>query len=240
MGKKAFTLTEILIVVVIIGILVSIAVPTYQYLLDQAEAQACQANLDALQTALDIYAMENEKMPGSLGELPVDYLRRAYVKLMQRRDAFWIKLAYFMVNLRDRGLAYAASSTLIEGLAKGQIGTLTRCPAADKTDTVSYGFCRRLKNMTSQAYQQLSPETILIADSADKELNNCNKPNNLKHRHRVRFLITLKENAQFITRGRNFFSWDKRTDTVRAIIRGKGRATEEAEWTGDGAIKKNN
>ncbi|WP_419421281.1 type IV pilin protein (plasmid) [Legionella sp. D16C41] len=70
MKHKAFTLVEILIVIVIIGILVTIALPSYQnYLLRARRADAWSA-LTQDQTILERCYAQNFSYNGTCGNLP--------------------------------------------------------------------------------------------------------------------------------------------------------------------------
>ena len=51
-NQKGFTLVELMVVVVILGILVAIAVPVYNSVTEKAEASAIQANLRTLDGAI--------------------------------------------------------------------------------------------------------------------------------------------------------------------------------------------
>lgn len=51
--KKSFTLVELLIVVVILGILSGIAIPRFMTTRDEAQFRTCQSNLAAINSALD-------------------------------------------------------------------------------------------------------------------------------------------------------------------------------------------
>ncbi len=51
MNKKGFTLVELLMVVIIIGILVTLAVPNYYRSIERTKAGKCKASLDAIRKA---------------------------------------------------------------------------------------------------------------------------------------------------------------------------------------------
>lgn len=60
MSRKGFTLVEVLIVVIIIGILASIGIPQFASSIEKAKGGECRAGLGHLQTAEKIYFAENE------------------------------------------------------------------------------------------------------------------------------------------------------------------------------------
>ena len=61
---KGFTLVEIMIVVAIIGILVTIAVPGFIKAREKAQANACQEAQLKMDGAVDNYAIDNGKKTG--------------------------------------------------------------------------------------------------------------------------------------------------------------------------------
>jgi prepilin-type N-terminal cleavage/methylation domain-containing protein len=56
--RRAFTLVEIMIVVLIIGILLAIAVPNFMTARDSSRTQACISNLEEISAAKEQYAMD--------------------------------------------------------------------------------------------------------------------------------------------------------------------------------------
>jgi general secretion pathway protein G len=75
--RRGFTLIEILIVISIIGILITLAQPSYQRAVTGAKEATLKENLFVLRDLLDQFYADNTRYPESLSEL-VDrrYLRR--------------------------------------------------------------------------------------------------------------------------------------------------------------------
>lgn len=77
-NRKGFTLIEIMIVVLIIGILLAIAVPNFITARDTARAKSCVSNLKQIDAAKQQWAMDNKKL-GT--DTPVDAdLSPTYIK----------------------------------------------------------------------------------------------------------------------------------------------------------------
>jgi len=64
--RRGFTLVEIMIVVLIIGILMSIAVPSFIQARQTARKSSCINNLKAIETAKEQWAMDNKKSNGDV------------------------------------------------------------------------------------------------------------------------------------------------------------------------------
>ncbi len=70
MKKKGFTLIEIMLVVIIIGVLVAMVMPRLAGRSQEARTAAAQADIFSnISTALDLYELDNGKYPESLDVL---------------------------------------------------------------------------------------------------------------------------------------------------------------------------
>lgn len=91
--RRAFTLVEILIVVVILGILASIVVPKFTSAVEQSSETATLDQLDKVRRALAVYFVRNASAypaitegDGTWGELLPNYMRTAPVNAWVRPE----------------------------------------------------------------------------------------------------------------------------------------------------------
>ena len=79
--QRGFTLVEIMIVVAIIGMLATIAIPKYIHARAVSHKTACISNLEQIEGAIQMWATEMRKEPGATVEFSdiSAYLRRAVV-----------------------------------------------------------------------------------------------------------------------------------------------------------------
>lgn len=73
MNKKGFTLIELMIVVVIIGILAAIAIPRFTSIKDEANKSSCRANMHQIATAENMYYAVANTYTANSGDLD-DYI----------------------------------------------------------------------------------------------------------------------------------------------------------------------
>jgi type II secretion system protein G len=62
-GESGFTLIELMIVVAIIAILAGILIPNFVNARAQAQTSACESNLRAIATAMELYYADNQRYP---------------------------------------------------------------------------------------------------------------------------------------------------------------------------------
>ena len=79
-ARKGFTLVEIMIVVLIIGILLAIAVPNFIKARESSRTKACVANLKQLDSAKEQYAMDNKLNDGDAVPAGALWAAGGYIK----------------------------------------------------------------------------------------------------------------------------------------------------------------
>jgi len=72
MLKKGFTLLEVLIVVIIIGILAAISLPQYVATLEKSKSSEAASNVGSLRAAVDRYWYQNGSFPAAITDLDID------------------------------------------------------------------------------------------------------------------------------------------------------------------------
>ncbi|MDF1809354.1 MAG: prepilin-type N-terminal cleavage/methylation domain-containing protein [Phycisphaerales bacterium] len=82
-SRKAFSLVELVIVVVIIGIISAIAIPRMSSSADNAAKNAVIGDQSAIQRALDLYEVEHE---GVMAHVGAGTIKTLYLRLLQKTD----------------------------------------------------------------------------------------------------------------------------------------------------------
>jgi len=91
--RRGYTLIELIIVMAIISILVSIAVPLYQKSLVRTKESMLHSHLQTLRTVIDEYTFDKKKAPQTLDDLVAEgYLRAVPIDPITGSDQTWRKI----------------------------------------------------------------------------------------------------------------------------------------------------
>ena len=92
-GKKGYTLLELMIVVAIVGILVTLAIPNFQQSAMKAKETALKQNLFTMRAVLDQYYADRGDYPDSLESLVEGkYLRSIPVDPFTKSSTTWTEI----------------------------------------------------------------------------------------------------------------------------------------------------
>jgi prepilin-type N-terminal cleavage/methylation domain-containing protein len=182
--KKGFTLTEMLVVILIIAILSVVAIFQYNSTIEKNNSDVCSSHLQLIKGALDIYIMEHGVLPSSLAELRQTDIDKAYAQGGMKRYGWRLKVARFIADTQESGLAYAS---FIDDLAPG-----LRCPSAP-AGTASYALNPLLAGISVDNYKQnlvVSAGGPIIFDAV---------ANSYSYRHKKVGIGTITSYAHYIT-----------------------------------------
>ncbi len=85
-----FTLVELMIVMAIIGVLLTVAIPSYMGAVRQAREAVLKEDLHTMRSAIDSYTADKQKAPQSLDDLVNEgYLREIPIDPMTRVKDSW-------------------------------------------------------------------------------------------------------------------------------------------------------
>jgi general secretion pathway protein G len=90
-AEQGFTLLELMIVMVVIGILAAIAIPSYTSSVRNAKEAVLREDLHTMRAAIDSYTVDKQKAPQSLDDLVQSgYLKVMPVDPFTNRSDTWI------------------------------------------------------------------------------------------------------------------------------------------------------
>ena len=100
LGSQGFTLIELMVVMVIIGLLAATVVPKFFGQVDKAMQQDAQAQIELLGQALDLYRLEKHKYPTSDEGLEA---LKSYLKKNVPKDPWGNDYVYVSPGKEGRG-----------------------------------------------------------------------------------------------------------------------------------------
>jgi general secretion pathway protein G len=90
-AESGFTLLELMIVMVVIGLLAAIAIPSYIRSVRAANEAVLKADLHVMRQAIDSYTVDKQKAPQSLDDLvQAGYLKSMPVDPITKRSDTWM------------------------------------------------------------------------------------------------------------------------------------------------------
>jgi general secretion pathway protein G len=90
-AEEGFTLLELMIVMVVIGLLAAIAIPSYIRNVRAANEAVLKADLHAMRVAIDSYTVDKQKAPQSLDDLvQAGYLKTMPIDPITHRSDTWM------------------------------------------------------------------------------------------------------------------------------------------------------
>ena len=107
-GARGFTLIELMIVMAIIAVLVSMALPIYQKSIVRSKESVLKNNLFTMRTVIDEYTYDKQKAPQNLDDLVNEgYLREVPVDPLTGSNQTWkivMEDALTSVNQTEPGI----------------------------------------------------------------------------------------------------------------------------------------
>ncbi len=90
-GERGFTLVELMVVMAVISILLTIAIPAYLQAVKRAKEAVLKEDLHTMRSAIDQYTVDKEKAPQGLDDLvQAGYLKVIPIDPMTSRNDTWM------------------------------------------------------------------------------------------------------------------------------------------------------
>ena len=79
-GERGFTLIELMIVIVVIGILATVAIPQLTKVREKAKLSTVQSEFASIKTVMEMYYVDKQQYPEKLEDLDPDYTSSAVLQ----------------------------------------------------------------------------------------------------------------------------------------------------------------
>ncbi|KVG56833.1 general secretion pathway protein GspG [Burkholderia territorii] len=118
---RGFTLIEIVVVMAIVGLLLTLAVPRYMHSIEHGKEQVRRQNLAVMRNAIDQYYGDNGQYPETLDELVAKHYLRAVPVDPVNGDDKWATLA--SPDETKPGVYDVAPASSAQGVSPGIVAT---------------------------------------------------------------------------------------------------------------------
>jgi len=139
--SRGFTLTEILIVIVIVGILSTLAIPSYRNYVMRTNRTVAKVALQELVTKQESYAVDHKVYAADFARLGIAGSGAASVAYVGSDGAISRNAAGALYQLALSNTTGTVSSCSSTGTATDYAFTLTATRLSDATDTVCGNLC---------------------------------------------------------------------------------------------------
>lgn len=129
MSKKGFTLVELMIVIVIMGILVAVAIPVYGAVTKNAETKTCKSNMSSIKSTASTWQMTGGEDGGQIALAAGSSINLAENSSFKNQFDGG-KLPQCPVAKDTADLANKDYSATMSKDTNGQISTSVICPVA--------------------------------------------------------------------------------------------------------------
>ena len=138
MSKKGFTLVELMIVIVIMGILVAVAIPVYGAVTKNAETKTCKSNMSSIKSTASTWQMTGGEDGGQI-TLGAGSSINLAENTSFKKQFDGGKLPQCPVAKDDDSLSDTENdyTAIMQKDANGQISTTVRCPEYSETGAYS-------------------------------------------------------------------------------------------------------
>ncbi len=220
--RKNFTVIEIVIAIVVIGILVTIGIPLYNNTVENARARTCELNLKTILGAVEAQTLEHNSFPATLSEINEKNFEFARQKVLKEEGALKVKLIYFLAKLGDKSAAYAQvpNGPWIHKFIYNN--ETLRCPSAHGAN--SYGINGSLAGKTYEEYKDEPQATIVVGDCDNTSFNGTGE---LASRHKEYGFFTENDYAVTVTKGHEAVKTNKGSSTVGGNATGNPHDDDE-------------
>ncbi len=164
--KKQFTLVEIIIALVIVLILVTTGIIGYQKAMQNTRMMVSSANMMGLLAAVEVYVLENDSLPATLGQLLPEHLEKGYAYAYA--ETSWLtKLCFKLYELSERSLAWAKAQDNdfldYENLKRyGATQNMFKVPVSSDNESYCYAINN---NIAGRKWDEISDNCLIIAEA---------------------------------------------------------------------------
>ena len=138
MNRKGFSLVELMIVVVIMGILIAVAIPLYGAIKDNANNKTCAKNIKTLKSNAANYMASYDTKAGSVADLAQMFDDGKMPVCPLNEDNH----QNYLIAIQNNGAAVVACSVVLAGTESShtaaKTGSLDHTPTASDGTVLSY------------------------------------------------------------------------------------------------------